>query len=86
MRGLVVPAPAGPAPSAPSAAKGGSTTNLLRLLTNVTGVKYPRSPKGVEQALHHIGIILTQSMDAETIAARDAERQALIERSRAVCC
>ena len=69
-----------------SAAKGGSTTNLLRLLTNVTGVKYPRSKMGVAQAVHHIGFILAQSMDAETIAARDAERQAQLERSRAVWC
>jgi hypothetical protein len=68
-----------------SPSKGGSTTNLLSLLTNVTGVKYPRSKMGVEQALHHIGFLLVQSMDAETIAAREAERQALIERSRSLC-
>ena len=68
-----------------SAAKGGRTTNLLRLLTNVTGVKYPRSKQGVEQALHHIGFILAQSMDPKTKAARDAERALLIERSRPYC-
>jgi hypothetical protein len=41
-----------------SAAKGGSTTNLLRLLSCVTGVDYPRSPKGVDTALRHIGVLL----------------------------
>jgi hypothetical protein len=68
-----------------SAAKGGSTSNLLRLLGNVTGVKYPRSPRGIDQALHHIGIILTQTMTPEDEAAQQAERARLIERARAVC-
>jgi hypothetical protein len=53
-----------------SAAKGGSTTNLLRLLGNVTGVKYPRSKQGVETALHHIGLMLAQTMDADVEVAR----------------
>jgi hypothetical protein len=41
-----------------SAAKGGSTTNLLRLLSCVTGVDYPRSSKGIDTALRHIGVLL----------------------------
>ena len=41
-----------------SAAKGGSTGNLLRLLSNVTGIKYPRSSKGIETALRHIDVLL----------------------------
>jgi hypothetical protein len=41
-----------------SARKGGSTGNLLALLSNVTGVKYPRSPKGIELALRHIAMML----------------------------
>jgi hypothetical protein len=41
-----------------SAAKGGSTTNLLRLLSCVTGIDYPRSKQGVDEALRHIGVLL----------------------------
>jgi hypothetical protein len=68
-----------------SAAKGGSTTNLLRLLSNVTGVKYPRSSRGIDLALHHIGLMLAQTMTPEEEVAQQAERERLIERSRAVC-
>jgi hypothetical protein len=68
-----------------SARKGGSTGNLLALLSNVTGVKYPRSPKGIERALYHVSVLLTQTMTEEDIAAANAERERLIARSRAVC-
>jgi hypothetical protein len=67
-----------------SPAKGGSTKNLLQLLGNITGQKYPNSRNGIETALYHIGVILTQTMTEEHIAAAEEERQRLIERSRAV--
>ena len=65
--------------------KGGSTSNLLALLSSVTGYKYPKGKAGISLALHHIGILLLNSMDAEAVAAQEAERTRLIERSRAVC-
>jgi FMN-dependent NADH-azoreductase len=67
-----------------SPSKGGSTKNLLALLSAVTGQLYPNSKRGIETALHHIGILLVNSMTVEDIAAQEAERKRLIERHRAV--
>lgn len=67
-----------------SPSKGGSTKNLLALLSVVTGHLYPNSKKGIDTALHHISFILTQSMTAEDVKAREQAQWELAERSRAL--
>ena len=41
-----------------SPAKGGSTKNLLSLLTNITGISYVSGKRGIEEAIRHCTALL----------------------------
>jgi hypothetical protein len=41
-----------------SPSKGGGTTNLLRLLSNITGLDYPRGKNGLALAIQHCNALL----------------------------
>ena len=44
-----------------SPAKGGSTKNLLSMLTDITGIRYSSGKLGIEQAIRHCTILLEAS-------------------------
>jgi hypothetical protein len=44
-----------------SPAKGGSTKNLLSLLTNITGISYVSGKRGIEEAIRHCTALLEAS-------------------------
>ena len=46
-----------------SPAKGGSTKNLLSLLTNITGISYVSGKRGIEEAISHCTALLEATED-----------------------
>jgi len=44
-----------------SPAKGGSTKNLLSLLTNITGISYVSGKRGIEEAIRHCTALMEAS-------------------------
>jgi hypothetical protein len=46
-----------------SPAKGGSTKNLLSLLTNITGISYVAGKRGIEEGIRHCTALLEATED-----------------------